>query len=311
MPLQQVYGPHYVKRARVFIDPDDRDTRSKDQFDFVAPLDNLYEHVTAIELVNYNIRGTLQKTFVEEENKFPGNNVVDIHLEDVATGLEVLDFAVTINPAGYTTADDMAAALTLQFNAQMDAQAHLFFNSSNSVFWTITENTSVNGNNVDQALDFKIEENHTAGTVQANFLFSSGANKRNNASLPLGFDEVDTSVFTVGATTYYTPQPEYRPEFFVFRYMDINIKEFNEFKPLARIFLTNENLYTKCETTVSGTRILTEPVKHLQEMRIKITLKGGRKPPIEICSGVDLTFDLLQISRETQVPSWTQQLFKY
>jgi len=311
MPLQHTFGPHYLKRTRIFIDPDERTTDSKDQFEFVLPLDNLYENVAAIELVNYNIRGSLQTTFVEQQERFPGNNIVDISLTDVATNLQVLDFSVVLSPAGYKNVEEMAKDLTLQFNTQMDAQGHAFFNSSNNVFWTITENTSVNAYNVDHTLDFKIEENLVADTIQATFLFASGTNRDNNASLPLGFTNEDTAVFTVAPTTYYTPQPQFRPELFTFRYVDISIREFPELKPVARVYLTDKEYYSKGNTTVAAVRLLTEPVKEMEEMRVVITLPGGRKPPIEVCSGVDLTFDLIQVSNEVRIPSWTNQLLGY
>jgi hypothetical protein len=302
MPLQTVRGPHYIKRSRIFINPDDRIvTQSKDQFDYTIALDTLYENVTSIELVNYNIRSSLQKTFMEEDGRLPANNLVDLHLEDVATGLEVLDFSVEIPPVGYNDATTMATALTTLFNDQMDAEGHAFFNTTNTVVWTVAVNIDINVSDIDQALTFTIEEGGTPNTIIRDFLFATGENTKNNASVPLGFPmDLDSSI-----------EPTFRPELFPFRYVDVFIKEFNEHSPVARIFLTNDVLFVKKRTTVANTRLLTEPRRRLEEMHVQMYLPRKRKPPIEVCDGVDLVFELLQISPEPHIPSWVDQQLKY
>ena len=315
MPLQTVVGPHYIRRVRIYVDPDLRDpNRSVDQFEFLLPLDNLYEKVASIELVSYNVRRSIQRTFMAQVGTGPaGNNIVDIHMEDVATGLEVLDFALVIEEADYVNGADLAAALTTQLNTQMDAQSHAFHNTGNTVVWTVTFDPDPNILGMDDALVFLVEEGAVADTVQANFLFSSGRNSSSNAAKVLGFTEDDTLVFASGGNTFYNPVPTHTPVLTPFRYLDVFIKEFSELLPVGRVWLTPPETHFFPEVSLAHDTILlnSAPKHRIEELRFDLRLPNGRKPAAEICAGIDLVFDLLLISHEHHIPNWVQQRLEY
>lgn len=313
MPLESTGAPgeQYIRRVRIHVDPDERDrTRSKSQFSFLYPLNNLYEKVIGIELVDYNVRSGIQRTFVEREGQIPGNNKVDIHMEDVATGLQVLDFTLTIPSE---TLSDPLNNLSGYLNDQMDAQGHAFHNTGAGVLWTVTTETDPNPLGQDSTLQFQVEAGAVANTIEANFLFGTGANVGDSAAEVLGFPAgVDTAVFVdATGTIQYYPIPTHQPTAYPFRYLTVNVREFPELKPLATIFLTDNTSYSLSREGMHRTRLLHDPVKRMEEMRIDLTLADGRSPVTEFCSGVDLVFELLLVAPETTVPGWVEQQFRY
>lgn len=286
------------------MDPDERDmSRSESQFSFLYPLKDEYEKVVACELVDYSVRKRLQRTFVEATDGKTGNNLVDIHMEDVATGLQVLDFTLVIPPETFTSPIDI---LTSYLNTQMDAQAHPYHNTGNGVVWSVTTLATTNANGIDGALNFNVELASTPGTIAVSFLFGSGANAANSAAVVLGFEPgVDTPLTTDGPVPSYvtTPTP--------FRYLNVTIREFDEHKPLATIFLTDTEDYSLTREGMHRPRLLTAPTRDLYELRVDLTLPDGRYPTPEQCGAVDLVFDLLLLAPESSVPAWVNHQFLY
>lgn len=313
MPLQasNPYHGEYIRRVRLHVDPDERDrTRSPSQFSFLYPLKDEYEKVVACELVDYNVRTRLQRTFVERTGDYPGNNHVDIHMEDVATGLQVLDFTLVIPPETLTAPLDNLSTL---LNNQMDAQGHAYHNTGNGVLWTVTTLATANAKGQDGALDFKVERGATAGTIQATFLFGSGPNTRDSAAAVLGFEPGgDTAPFVDSTgTTWYYPVPQYVTTPIPFRYLNVNIREFSELAPLATIFLTNTTDYSLTREGMHRPRLLVKPARNIYELRIDLTLPDGRYPTPEQCGAVDLVFDLLLLAPESNIPDWVEHEFQY
>ena len=289
----------YIHRQRICVDPDQRDrVRSKSQFSFVLPLEASLEYVVGCELVDYNVRSSLQQTFFAAEPGFPGNNMIDVHMEDAATNAEVLDFTVVIPPGTALT----AANLTTLFNDQMDAQADIFHNTANDVVWAITQEAELNSLNQDNAFQFLVQENGGADTIEATFLFSSGANSANSAAAVLGFDQADT--------TGTVPIPPYQPNTTPFRYLEVRIAEFRELDPVGVIFLTDDASYSLSREGMTRARLLQEPERFLRELRVELTLPDGRTPNPAVISGVDLVLELLVLAPEPAIPRWVQQQFQ-
>lgn len=303
----------YIKRERVFVDPEGRDrTRSKSQSSFVFPLNNLYEEVQGIELVEFNVTGSILRTFYATEGSHMGNNKVDIYMEDTATGTNTLSFTLEMPSATYDTTAELAAALQTQLNAQMDAQGDAFHNTSNDVEWTVTVSATENVLGATNVLIFTVEDNSVADSIEANFLFGTGANKREAAWKVLGFSEgVDTAVFSLGGTNYYSPVPAFSPTLRPFRYVDVFVDQFPELRPVARLFITGEGSYVRERVVQKGTRLLDTPVKNIQNMNIRLTLANERPIPSVIQHGVDLVFDIFVVSQEQKVPGWLQQSFEF
>jgi hypothetical protein len=59
------------------------------------------------------------------------------------------------------------------------------------------------------------------------------------------------------------------------------------------------------------TRLLVDPVRRMDKMRIKVTLRDGRDPVEFYRAGVDLVFDLLLIAPETNIPEYVNQRLVY
>lgn len=301
-------GEQYLRRVRIMVDPEERDfDRSEDQFDFVFPLNNTYEHVASIELVDYNVRQTLQTWFTDV---VPANNWVDIYVEDVATGLETLNFSVEFTPSvrdGVRTLVDLALQIQTELNQQMDAQGHAYFNTANAVIWRVDASELGNVNGVAGALIYSIRIGPVPDTIIANFLFGTGANRHRSAARIMGFTDEDTAVFTVGVTTYYNPVPNFIPVMVDDRYLDVIVHQAEEYKPLARIYLTDDTNFERQKLAVKRTRFLTNSIKRLQELSISLRLPGGRKPIYTVGKGVDLIFELLLVASENHVPEWLNQ----
>ena len=305
MPLE--HGAHgsdetYLKRVRIAVDSELR--TSGDQFDFVFELPSIYEHVASIELVDHNVSHSHQRTF---RDTAPANNCVTVHLESTAGPPQSLTFKMTFAPYTRDTAPTttgLAAQLTTEFNATMDAQAHVYFNSTDTP-WVITEKVATNVMGVCNALDFYIYDNNLGIPVAATFLF--GSVPADSAAMVLGFPDADTSVFAVGGTTYYYPVPSFVPTLVVDRYMDVFVDQFPELRPVARIFLTDDTNYTSSLLAIKDVRLLTTPVPRLEKLSIRLRLSNNRIPLSYIAKGVDLIFEILLVSSETQLPSWVNQ----
>ena len=307
MPLE--HGAHgskdtYLKRVRIPVNSELRESTSNSQFDFVFELPSTYEHVASIELVDYNVSHSHQRTF---RDIAPANNTVTVHLASTAGAPQSLTFKVTFTPYTRDTAPtitELATQLTSEFNEAMDAQTHAYFNSTDTP-WVITEKVTTNVMGVCNALDFYIFDITNTLPVAATFLF--GSVPTDSAAMVLGFTDSDTSVFTVDGTTYYYPIPSFIPTLVVDRYMDIFIDQFPELRPLARIFLTDDTNYTSSLMAIKDVRLLTTPVPRLEKLTIRLRLPNNRIPMSYIAKGVDLVFELLLVSSENELPLWVDQ----
>jgi hypothetical protein len=308
MPLE--HGPPsgavYLRRVRVAVDPEERDRgRSADQFDFVVPLREPLQNVVSIELVDYNVRQTLQTTFRDGVN-----NRADVYMEDTATGLQTLSFTVSFSEYvrdAQRSATTLAAQLTSELNEQMDAQGHAYFNTGNTVVWTVSVLAAANARGVSQALLFTVEEGAVADTVIARFLFGSGASRVASAAPVLGFADEDTDVFAAGGTTYYTPVPGFLPQVTPDRYLDVFVEQAPELAPVARVFLTDDANFERQRGAVKRARFLVDPIRRLDQLRVRLTLPDGSRPVAPLAAGVDLVFELLAVAAEDSLPPWLQQ----
>lgn len=307
MPLE--HGAHgrdetYLKRVRLAVNSELRESASNSQFDFVFELPSVFEHVASIELVDYNVSHSHQRTF---RDTAPANNSVTVHLASTSGAPQSLTFKVTFSSQTRDTAptiSELASQLTSEFNAAMDAQAHAYFTTAGTP-WEITELVTTNVMGVCNALDFHIYDNINNLPIAATFLF--GSVPAGSSAVVLGFADADTSVFTLGGTTHYYPVPSFIPTLVVDRYMDVFIDQFPELHPVARIFLTDDTNYTSSLLSIRDVRLLTTPVPRLEKLSIRLRLPNNRIPLSYIAKGVDLVFELLLVSSENQLPPWVNQ----
>jgi hypothetical protein len=315
MPLFANSRPAYVRRRRVFVDSDLRDmTRSASEFDFVFPLRAALQNVVSIELVDYSVKRDLQQTFVAAGGGFPGNNVIDVYINDVATETHPLYYTVTIPPRDYTRTAELAAALQVLLNAGMAATGDAFWATES---WTVgVRSTAQVGVGEDSqnnlTFDILLEGSHIS-----QFLFKTGPSARDNASVPLGFFEGSDSNLpfrTIGTGALFTsPFTNQVAKLAPFRFMDVRIAQAPELSPVGRVSLfENADTGSKTEIMDSRPRMLTQPLRRLDELRVVCTIGSERRPPLSRSrGGVDLVFDVLEVSQEQDVPGWMQQDFVY
>ena len=293
----------YLKRVRIAVNSELRDSiNSRDQFDFIFPLSSVFENIASIELVDYNISGSHQRTF---RDVAPVNNTISVTLGTVSG--PVLNFDVTLTPqtqsTPYTQAQ-LAAQLTIDLNTAMDATGDAYYNTA--VFeWVVTTLATTNAKGVANALNFAVVDTHTVVEVGATFNF--GQPPIGGAAVVLGFPDENTSAFTVGATVYNYPVPSFAPTLIVDRYIDVFVGEFIEHSPVARVFITNDTDFKRNKWSVQAPRLLTDPIRRLDKLSVRLTLPGGRKPLRYIKGGIDLIFELLIVSNEATLPPWLIQ----
>lgn len=306
MTIKDTSAESYVRRRRLFVDPDERDQgRSPDQFTFVVPLATPLENVVGIELVDYNVRRALAPTFVAREGLFRGNNRVDVEMWDTATTAQRLEFTMEAPQASYTSVAALATALTSLFNAAMDAAGHPFHSTGSGVVWAVTENKSANARGMDGALDFQVQAGGVPDSVAAVFRFGSGPSVLDSAAEVLGFAAgADAGA---GHTAGLVPVPTHRPTLQPFRYVDVLLDDVPELTPVARLFVTDTGAYSRTSENMDGLRVLERPLRKLDELRVRLRLSDGRRPSMLVGSGVDLVFDAYTLSPEVLVPDWVEQ----
>jgi hypothetical protein len=143
-----------------------------------------------------------------------------------------------------------------------------------------------------------------AGVLGFRFLFASGPNSANSAYLPMGYPKADTAtaISSVSAgPTRLSP----------FRFIDINIDAAREFRPLKRVYISDQQSFgsVRNDLDITRTRLLsTQPVRSLERLRVTITLENGEQPP-ETGRDHDFTLTVFSVQNEINLPSWLNQTF--
>lgn len=313
MPLFENSRPCYINRKRIFVDTDQRDkTRSNSEFDFIFKTGALYENVVSIELVDYTIKTDLQTTFYEASGEYPGNNYIDIYLQDTDEY-----FTTVIPPCNCYSQEYMATVVQDALNS-----------TAGMPFTWVVQAADVRSDGAPR-FDFSFDVGTPANTT-AQFLFKTGANARNSAARALGFSpDKDTplELTALGTTFFSMPFDPLPPVMVPFQYFDVHIMEAPELDPVARISLVADDKkvivnspgfesdkfsYTTCDTHEARPRLLTQPIKRLDELHVVCTLGPGKIPPLSrSLGGIDLVFDILVVTQDLNVPEWAKHEFLY
>lgn len=339
MPLQPLNTPSYIKRTRVF--PVFRETLTDGEvlvpknfnvaYEFELP--QLIQNVIGIELINYSFHNAMISTFVgryktlfphqfeiyssgevidDVRNTVSGSSIVDIELGDptgVFTTIVSFDWAFineTFSYAGLLiTADNLASTFyfffTLVYYPAIPAVPGFDPNDYN-LYTNIVNHTDTG------LISMYIQEKLAPfdyGTIR--FLFATGPHEADSAYKQMGFDKVDT---TPDPTTngVYAPYPMNGTPF---RYMNLNIKEFPEFKPLARLYAQNTSLSAPSNPSSLCVRLLTRPLQRLTSLHIELTLAGDRPPAFYTSRDHELEFEILSLEPSNRIPSWVKQKLVY
>lgn len=136
------------------------------------------------------------------------------------------------------------------------------------------------------------------------FLFGSGPNKSDSMARVLGFEPgVDTTPDPVTSGVSAPYLVNVRP----FRYFDVSIKEFPEFKPHSRIFLNLDKYSQPTNPNPRCTRLLTRPLQRLSTFTVLVTLPGNRPLSWRGDANHELEFEILSIEPSINIPGWVKQ----
>lgn len=298
MPLQDAKSAqNYVKVTRLYISSADRTANSPSRYDYFVTLTQQLQYVIGFEITGFNFPTAIAPTFVPASGSNPGNNKVDFSLTD---GVNTTTFSFTWPSLQYTYQNNAVPYLSYT-----DALQQLMNNAiaGDPIFGPGGPSAALFVANVDPSLFTSVSVFGAAVTGFA-FLFGSGPNAQNSAHLQMGFSETDTAY----ALTQVSPGlSQLQP----FRFIDINIDAAREFKPLKRVYITDQQSYgsVRNDLDITRTRLLSsEPIRLLTRLHITITLENGVLPPD---NGLDHDFTLttFSVANEIVIPKWLNQTF--
>lgn len=334
MPLLDLDRDLYVRRDRSYIDSRERNKNSKSSFDIVVDLERLYQNVESIEATDYSIPTDMATTFYTKTSTSPGNNLLDIRVQNVAN-TQSLEFSVefptniryTLSAADRTAFENNMEALV---DAAMDAEGHAFFNTGAGANFQANISSVYNYGNVVYFFNGTLVA-PAVGTTYTYFLFGSGPNRGNSLERILGFDElIDTKIlnwtgtgiwpgypnasFPQGAFTLY-PYGYYMYNPIPYMYVDVFIEEMEPSLltnvPVARVVFESDYDDTRSEVVPSRPRLMTSPLKRTKRLRIYLRLEDNRRPNTDSTDGWCLSLDVLSLSTETTIPDWVKQRLSY
>jgi hypothetical protein len=195
----------------------------------------------------------------------------------------------------------------------MDEESDAFFNTGNGVaFSVVPSQIFLNTGNVG-AIVIYAEISNVADTVSLYWLFGTGTNSADAPNIQLGFPEkADVGgPQTINGTFITYPMPLTYWKLYPNRYVDINLNRTPEFKPHSRVWLTRTDDFRRPRQNVAGVRLLVEPIRRLDNMKVSLTLADGTEPSIISNQGYNITYDLLLVSPEINIPKWVQQYLEY
>jgi hypothetical protein len=297
MPLQDVKsGNNYIKITRLYISSADRNESSPSTYDYIIDLDRHLQYCVGFEVTGYNFPTAIAPTFVPEKNLFPGNNKLDFSITAGVTSI----FTVTWPSNQFTYQNNAVPYLSY-----VDALQQLLNQAiaSDPVFGVGAPNEAFFSTVADPNLHTSLSVSG-AGVLGFRFLFASGPNSANSAYLPMGYPKADTATALSSVSAGPTRLSP-------FRFIDINIDAAREFRPLKRVYISDQQSFgsVRNDLDITRTRLLsTQPVRSLERLRVTITLENGEQPP-ETGRDHDFTLTVFSVQNEINLPSWLNQTF--
>jgi hypothetical protein len=351
MPLQAVEAPSYLHRTRLFIDTDDRNVlytpnETYNAYDIEVELDTLYERVVAIELVDYNIKRDITKTFHSSTvNNGPGNNWLDVKMTN-ADNAEELEFSIDMGDRNYSLATELYTDMEALLNSTMDAQGSAYYSTTagTPVTWTVAPSTDLLNSlaheefNTITRVTIVITVERAGSDVFAQFQFKTGPHASDDMHQILGYTDADTIIPPPSLTFAGTVQSSTQLAFWYgnlqsFEYVDVFVKEAPELQPVERINIAKtleEDVLYETEVIIGNNsfrgflqsmgmgnttehdyetkhRILVDPIKRMDTMHIRFAMPDGSRPIELHQGGVDLVFDVYTIEPQANIPRWVNQ----
>lgn len=299
MPLErEKTRENYIKVHKLFVSSAERNENSRNAYEYQVDLNTEIQFVVGIEITGFNFPSEIAPTFVKKGLNFRGTNVVDFELQ---AGALTRQFTFNWPEKQFSyenvTVPYLSYVQTLQqlLNQTIENDPDFGVGAPNQAFFLVLADP-------EEITSVRLSG---PGVTGFRFLFASGPNADDSAFNAMGYNQADTA-FTLNETG--PGRTNLKP----FRYIDVNVKEAEEFKPLKRIY-TTDNIYygtVRNDPSITRTRLLSsQPIKRLKKMNITITLEGGVVPPVFQGLDHEITFTVFSIANETFVPEWVSQVF--
>jgi hypothetical protein len=199
------------------------------------------------------------------------------------------------------TIDEIAAAMQQAIPLALDAESHAVLNTTN-----YTVNVGIDTDNRFFFNMHRVGVPATQATVQ--MLFKTGINKTDSMHRVLGFPQENTSIDATTSGVQAVCSINTEP----YRFIDIEIGEVPRFKPFARLFISGEaDEFKRPLDTPEQVRLLTDPLRRLSRLRIKLILPDNKSPNHEIVTAHDLAFEILSLEPVSCTPNWVNQKLLY
>jgi hypothetical protein len=332
MPLKSVSTPSYIKRTRIYVNSSEKIAeRSRGPFDYTFRVPEAIQNVVSIELTGWNLSSSLSSSIVGRYNSrlpgtgadvirsvIPGASTFDIELEN-----ETGTYTAVISCDLETALDNLATTGIVYFDetALTDFLFAAYENgiagASDPVF---TAANTTGEFSVDDAgrLFFVAFRSGALTPLRSRMLFKTGPSASDQASRLMGFEpDVDTdrvvSLTTttgIGSGSNYVTSGIYLYNLQPFRYINVYVDEVSaNFEPLARIYLNRISVPEDRQPFNKdyNARLLQEPIRRLDQLSIRLTLEDDKRIADMYDTGHQLTFDVLSVAQETDIPNWVDQ----
>ncbi len=306
MPLQLPRTNAYCKVQRAFISNKDRVDGT--DYDYTVRLKNPIDYVVGAEVIDFSFNNNLASPFV-------GHNKLDFRLKNPAIfGGNWKTLTAIIPLENYTydtqlnTTNSYVSVVQQAMNIAIYSDAD-FANKIDVVFeLEPAERTEINIRTLAYP---PLVTWPGYGSTEAEFLFGTGPNKDENPSEIMGFPKDTDFPFTIvtddGILVAKALSP-FSTNLNRFRYADVLVDEFSEYKPLYRALLSRNEIYQQeQDSNQTRTRLLTNPVRKLEKMTIRIRLQGDVVP--SAIEEHNISFILVYLSNEQVLPNYVDRLF--
>jgi hypothetical protein len=271
-------------------------------------LDQLYEKIVAMELVSWNMPFDIAPCIFEESLLSRANNLLDVEIEDVPSVLGIQAYTVVLKEEGFKTVEDMAISITGQLNSALQVANDVYLWDSgenapaaNEIAWHYSV--------LDGKISFFAQSRSIPNSMLSRFMFSTGPSAGSTPALTLGFTtEADT--LTSMSPLLVNPVSTFPVILSPLRFVDVFIDEISELRPVVRIPMSGD-LYSTDRWHRNSFRLLTNPIRNMQEIHVSLRMVGGAAPESVSTNGFDMIFDLLLLAPEQTVPTWVNQSLAY
>ncbi len=331
MPLQTLPEgtDAYIRHTRIYLSNEDQTSTltTTSLFNYSILLKDEIPNVIGCELIGFTMAKQLTPTFhgrytigstlpyasvTNTRRVTPaGNCILDVQIEDIAN-VELITFAVDLEviipalPAvPYSLAGRVMSMASI--GTEVATAIRLAMNAAGSGVINTTNDTLVAGIDSNGCFFcYAYETGTPSNKLEITFLFRTGANISDSPHRVLGFPALtntipDPTTNGVQATSVVDPNP--------IRYVDINISQFREFKPLARMFVATNYNFSSPVDRPDKFRLLTEPLRNLTKLDISLEFNDRQTYSADADVYHEIGLDIISLESINKKPHWVDQQF--